>query len=265
MGGRALWYIPTARTLPVVWDCINRTDYVDKLIVKNFQKDTADEIAMQFFFRREEYDYLIISTDDVVGAPHQVKLLLEDEEENGFPIVSGWCNHINQWASLRVEPLDSELLVQALEEPFPGIGTVDYHFPGINEVVAGVLGYPFFTVWFTGMPLTLIRRETLREVPFKAFRFLQDKHCVTPMAKKRGRGMMQDLQWAIDCAKKGVPIVTDARIFLLHVFGTREALKVGENPSVGLSAAKDSDVSKEEKDEIYALLDEIVEKAWREI
>ncbi|GAH89588.1 unnamed protein product, partial [marine sediment metagenome] len=57
MTGKALWYIPTVRNLPVVWDAIKRTDYVDKLIVKNFQKDTADEIAMQFFLKREEYDY----------------------------------------------------------------------------------------------------------------------------------------------------------------------------------------------------------------
>ena len=111
----------------------------------------------------------------------------------------------------------------------------------------------------------MIRRETLKEVPFRPFRLMRDEHCVTPMAKERGRGVMQDLQWAIDCDMKGVPIVTDARIFLLHVFGTLGALKVGENPSVGLSAAKDSNHSKEELDEIYALLDEIVDKAWREI
>ncbi|GAH85545.1 unnamed protein product, partial [marine sediment metagenome] len=60
------------------------------------------------------------------------------------------------------------------------------------------------------------------------------------------------------------PIVTDARIFLLHVFGTRGVLNVGKNVSVGLSV-KGSETSKEEKEEIHALLDEIVDKAWREI
>ena len=265
MVGRALWYIPTARTLPVVWDAIKRTDYVDKLIVKNFQKDTADEIATQFFLKREEYDYLIISTDDVVGAPHQVELLLEDEEEHEYPIVTGWCNHIYPLASLCIDPIDPEVIAQALEKPFPGLGADEYRLPLLRDIVAGDFGYPFFNVWFTGMPLTLIRRETLKEVPFREFRFLKDEYCVTPLAKERGRGVMQDLQWAIDCDMKGIPIVTDARIFLLHVFGTRGALKIGENPSVGLSAAKDHDVSKEEKDDIYALIGEIVDKAWSEI
>jgi len=265
MVGRALWYIPTARTLPVVWDPIERTDYVDKLILQNFQKDTADEIAMQFFLKREEYDYLIISTDDVVGAPHQVELLLEDEEKHEFPIITGWCNHIYPLASLCIDPIDPKAIAQALESPYPGLGAEEYRFPLLHDIITGSLGYPFFKVWFTGMPLTLIRRETLREVPFRAFRLTRDKHCVTPMAKKRGRGVMQDLQWAIDCAEKGISITTDARIFLLHVFGTLGTLKIGENPSVGFSAAKDHDVSKEEKTEIYALLDEIVDKAWREI
>lgn len=263
MGGKALWYIPTARTLPVVWDCIKRTDYVDKLIVKNFQKDTADEIAMQFFLKREEYDYLIISTDDVVGAPHQVELLLEAEEEYEYPIVTGWCNHVNQWASLCIDPIAPEVLTQSREKPYPGLSAKDYRLPFLRDIVAGNFGYPFFKVWFTGMPLTLIRRETLKEVPFREFRFLKDKYCVTPMAKKRGRGVMQDIQWAIDCAEKGISIITDARIFLLHVFGTRGALKIGENPSVAFAATDPT--SKEEKVEIYALIDKIVEKAWREI
>ncbi|GAH87287.1 unnamed protein product, partial [marine sediment metagenome] len=138
MTGKALWYIPTVRNLPVVWDAIKRTDYVDKLIVKNFQKDTADEIAMQFFLKREEYDYLIISTDDVVGAPHQVELLLEDEEEHAFPIVTGWCNHVNQWASLCIDPIAPEALTQALEKPYPGLSLEEYRFPLIRRANSGL-------------------------------------------------------------------------------------------------------------------------------
>ena len=114
--------------MPAVWDWINKTDYVDKLILRNFQKDTADEIAMQFFFARDEYDYFIISTDDVLGHDRQVQTLLDDEEEHGFPIISGWCNHIHLWASLRVEPLDHEFLRESLKKPFPGMTYREYDF-----------------------------------------------------------------------------------------------------------------------------------------
>lgn len=265
MTGRALWFIPTAKErMPAVWDWINKTDYVDKLILRNFQKDTADEIAMQFFFARDEYDYFILSTDDVLGTEHQVNMLLDDEEEHGFPIISGWCNHVDILASLRIEPLDPTFLIEARKKPFPGLHYKEYDFTLSRDVVAGDFGYPFFEVWFTGIPLTLIRKEALREVPFREFRRCNDQFCVTPEARKEGRGVMQDLQWAIDCAEKNIPITIDARIFLLHVFNTRSRIRVGRRrPHVSFTPAKGRIPSEDTRKEIDSLLQEIAISAWK--
>lgn len=262
MAGRALWFIPTARKpMPALWDWVEKTDYVDKLIVRNFQKDTADEIAMQFFFAREEYDYFIISTDDVMGHPNHVQMLLDDTEEYGFSIISGWCNHVHLWASLRIDPMAPEFIKEILSRPYPGLGLPDYEFALARDVVLGAFGYPFFRTWFTGVPLTLIRKEALRKVPFREFRLFKDDYCLTPEAKEEGRGTMQDLQWAIDCEAEGIPIHVDARVFLLHVFNTKFLMTVGEKPHAEFIPATGQAVDDRG---ISRLLEEVVESALKE-
>ena len=252
-----------------VWDWINRTNYVDKLIVRNFQKDTADEIAMQFFFQRE-YDYLIVTTDDVLGHPFQVLHLLEMEEKHGFPILSAWCNHLYSYASLCVDPIDSELLEDARRKPWPGLALEEYKFALSHDIASGAFGFPFFKVWYTGVPLTLIQKDVLRRVPFREWRLQRDDYCVTPEARREGRGVMQDVQWAMDCAEEDVPVTVDARVFLLHVFtglgvGVSDglALEVGRKPRVRFVPAVGEKRSPEEMDEINGLLGEIAASAWR--
>ena len=265
MPGKALLFVPSGKSpMPGVWTWINRTSYVDKLIIRNFQKDTADEIAMQFFFSRDEYDYFIITTDDVVGHQFQVRHLLAVEEQHGYPIISGWCNHVKLWASLCIDPIDPKILEEALGKPFPGLELNEYGFAICRDIVSGIYGFPFVESWFTGMPLTLIRKETLKEVPFRGWRRWKDKFCVTPEAKKAGRGVMQDVQWAIDCAEKGIPITTDARIFLLHVFNTRALMRIGRKPHVEFIPAVREERTPEELAELDALLEEIAISAWKE-
>ena len=75
---------------------------------------------------------------------------------------------------------------------------------------------------------------------------------------------MFDLQWAIDCAEKDIPITIDARVFLLHVFKTRSAMDVGRNPRLKFISAMGEERSPEEIDDINALLKEISISAWKE-
>jgi len=265
MTGRALFFIPAAKTpMPAVWNWIDRTNYVDKLIVRNFQKGTAAEIAMQFFFQSGEYEYLIVTTDDLLGHQFQVMHLLAVEKEYDYPILTGWCNHVDLWASLRVEPLDPEFLEAARSRPFPGLVFEEYDFTLSRDVVTGAFGYPFFKTWFTGIPLTLIQKDILWRVPFREWRRRKDNYCITPQAKEEGRGVMFDLQWAIDCAREEIPITVDVRIFLLHVFKTGSAMRVGEDPSFSFTSAADEERSKEEMAEIEGLLGEITLAALKE-
>jgi len=264
MSGKALFFIPAAKEpMPAVWNWINSTDYVDKLIVRNFQKGIAAEIAMQFFFQRDEYDYLVVTTDDLLGHQFQVRHLLAVEKEYDYPILTGWCNHVDLWASLRVEPLNPDFLEAARYRPFPGLVFEEYDFTLSRDIVTGAFGFPFFKTWFTGIPLTLIKKETLKRVPFREWRRRKDDFCMTPQAKEEGRGVMFDLQWAMDCAEEKIPITVDARIFLLHVFKTGAAMQVGKDPRVKFIQANE-EYTQEELAETEALLVEVVASAWKE-
>lgn len=260
MSGKALWFIPSARTIPVFWDFVSRVDFVDKLIVKNYQWDTAVNIARHFFFK-QDYDYYIICSDDVIGYPDHLKMLIQDTEEHGFQVISGWCNHLSHMASLSVTPIDEEILKNSLEKPFPGLQLKDYNFASVRDLATGAYGFPFVTAWFNGGPLLLLRRDALKEIPFRGWRYHKDKYCITPDAKKRGRPLMADVTFAIDCVKKRIPLMTDVRIFLYHIFGTRKRIKVGiENPKVSFVSAEER--TKDEIEEIEALIIEATNIAW---
>lgn len=262
MSGKALWFIPSARTIPVFWDFVSRVDYVDKLIVRNYQWDTAVNIARYFFFK-QDYDYFIICSDDVMGYPDHLKMLIQDTEEHGFPVISGWCNHIAHKASLSVEPIDEEVLKNGLERPFPGLALGDYNFVYVRDVATGRYGFPFIKAWFNGGPLLLLRRDALKGVPFRGWRYCKDQYCVTPEAREKGRPVMGDVSFAIDCAKKNIPLMTDVRIFLYHVFGTRRRIKVGKRQTeISFVAAENDRRTKDEVDEAQALMVEAVHVAW---
>lgn len=265
MGDRALWFIPSARNIPVFWDFVNRVDFVDKLIVQNYQWDTAMNLVRHFFFR-QDYDYYIICSDDVIGYPDHLNRLIQDAEEHSYQVVSGWCNHLGPWASLSVDPINKEILNKSLEKPFPGLLLEDYKFLYLSEVAMGNHGYPFIKAWFNGGPLALLTRDALRKLPWRAWRYLKDPYCITLDAKRRGRPVMADVTFAIDCVEKGIPFMTDVRVFLYHIFGTRNLIRVGVGrPTASFVEAKNTKRTKAEVEEIQAILTEASNVAWKSV
>jgi len=222
--GKALLYIQAVRKHSLFWDWMDRINFVDKLIVKNYMHHEAHEIAMKYFFSHREYDYLIVSCDDIVAMPDHVRLLLEDEEEHGFPVVSGWQNHnlISNMASITLNPINSDDLRTKT------IYTKSYQFVPIRDIILAKHGYPFLKVWFVGLPFTLIRREVLEKCPLKPFRLTKDRLCVTAEAKRSGRGQMFDLQFAVNCSRENIPIIVDQRIHLLHFKPYADRFYVGK-------------------------------------
>lgn len=232
---KALWTIFAHKHSPLFWQWANRVNFIDKLIIKNHMHHEAHRIGMKYFFNHPEYDYYIISTDDALGTPYHLKLLLEDAEKYGFPVVSGWCSidpQKNGLASLTVKPCHPNVIKNRKVLPY------GYPFISIKDVMIGKYGYPFIKAWFNGVALNLVRRETLRKVPYRPFKLQRDRLCLTPETKKRGRGVMFDLQFAFDCARNKVPIKVDTRIFLLHA-KTKSKSKVGvEKKSIQFVKAK---------------------------
>ncbi len=221
---KCLWFIAKGRKIPVVMDWIKSVDFVDKLIISNHMHHRAYEIALDFFNKHKEYDYFITSSDDTFATPCHIKRLLKDEEEHGFPIIGGWNNRRldDGFAALTLKPVKTKEI--------KSLKAKAYQFLSIRNVFLGSYGYPFIKVWFSGLPLTLITRETLQKVPFRPFMRQKDRLCITPETKKNGRGVMFDLQFALDCSQAKIPIRVDTRVFLLHCKRTKRMVRVGVDP-----------------------------------
>ena len=228
--GESLWYIAIGRKFNIVYDWIGRVDFVDKLLVRFHLHHEADDVAMRFFNEHKEYDSMIVSSDDVLGTPDNVRMLLEDEEKNNFPVVSGWCNVLidKPWAAVSMGANRQAIRTKVVRFE-------DYNFITVHDIILAKYGYPYFKAWFTGMPLTLIKREVLEKFPLRPFRMHRDPICHYALDKdiregRKARGVMQDFQFACDCAVNKVPITIDARIFLLHFGFMGLYLKIGEMP-----------------------------------
>lgn len=219
---KALWTIFSHKHSHLFWQWANRVDFVDKLIIKNHMHHEAHQVGMKYFFSHN-YDYYIISTDDALATPYHLRLLLEDEKQHKFPVVSGWCSidpERNGLAALAVKPCHPNVIKNRKVLPY------GYHFVHIKDVLVGKYGYPFIKAWFNANALSLVRRETLKKIPYRPFKRQRDRLCITAQTKRRGRGVMFDLQFAFDCRRNKVPIMVDTRIFLLHA-RTKRRSKVG--------------------------------------
>jgi hypothetical protein len=236
---RLLWFIPSPRNFSLFWSWVDKVDFVDKLIVKNHVHHVAIKIGMDYFKEHEEYTHLLLSSDDVLGTPDYVNMLIRDEEEHGFPVVTGWNNtaHRDNYSNItveRVKVVDKNL--NKTTETFRPSKV--YPYLSVVDVAAGKYGYPFIKAWYVGFPLALFQRKTLMEVPFRPFLLQKDGLCNTPETAAKGRGTGYDLQFCIDCQKKKIPIRVDTRVLLLHFGKTKALLNIGrEEASVRLVAA----------------------------
>ena len=231
-----LWFIPSARNFSLFWSWASKVDFVDKLIVKNYVHHEAIKIGMDYFRKHEEYTHLLLSSDDVLGTPGDVKLLIEDEKTYGYPVVTGWNNtaHKDDHSNITVERVSvvDENLNKITEKFHP---RDVYPYLQIVDVISGSHGYPFIKAWYNGFPLALIQRKVLMDIPFRPFLLQKDRLCNTPETIAKGRGTGYDLQFSIDCFKNNVPVMVDTRVFLLHFGKTKALLKIGEEkPSVTL-------------------------------
>lgn len=237
---KILWFIPSPRNFRLFRSWVDKVDFVDKLIVKNYVHHEAIKIGTDYFKEHKEYTHLLLSSDDVLGTPEDVKLLIKDERKHGFPVVTGWCNtaHMEDYSNItvkRVRVVDANL--NKIAEKFKP-GKV-YPYLSVVDIIAGKHGYPFIKAWYAGFPLALIQRKTLMKTPFRPFLLQRDRLCNTPETMARGRGKGYDLQFCIDCRKKKIPIMVDTRIFLLHFGKTKNLLRIGKDPhSVTLVEAK---------------------------
>jgi hypothetical protein len=158
----------------------------------------------KFFSEHKEYTHLLIYAEDIIATPDIVKLLIEDAEENNFPIISAYMNFDfkRDWIAISKEDLTKKRIAFA----------EDYKFQPTRYLMFTDASW-FDTVSFVGLPLTLIRRDVVEKLSFKPYRYVFD----AILGRLQKRGAMADLQFCLECKQLGIPIVIDKRAFVTHL------------------------------------------------
>jgi hypothetical protein len=199
---KVLMSVAGVRWFPTCKYWIDQIIFLDKLLVKYHTHEEAYQIIRNFFLEHNEYTHLLIYAEDVLATPDVVKLLIMDARLLNYPVVTGWLNYDfkRNWVAISTKDLSKTKV--AIAEHYDFLKPTDMLFYD-NHLME---------VTFTGMPLTLIRRDVVEKVTFKPYMYVYDKILGTYMK----RGTMFDLQFCLECKQLGIPIMLDKRVFAVH-------------------------------------------------
>jgi len=202
---KPLLAILSPRDLDFVKEAFDAIDYVDKLWVKYMPMKDAYNTARNEFLRRD-YTHLIVSSDDITPSRESVAMLMLDAWLYDFPVVSGCCrvHERSMKINITVKPVRIPKSGKIYRENYPFLWIDALKNPRIIEV------------WFVGFALTMIRRDVVEKIPFRAWD-----------AEKLG-DFMYDLSFSYDCAEAGIKKYADLRVFSEHYPSTKKHLLVGK-------------------------------------
>lgn len=189
-------------------DWLRRINFIDRIELWNYIHDEAHQIARSFFLANPQYSHFLFLAEDVIATPDVVRLILEDVEKFGYPVVCGVSNvdFRNEVANIGFRNMRN-LVVRGREV---------YQHPKISDVVQGKYGYPIIKVWFMGNTLTCIRRDVVEKLSFKPYLYTSSLPTRRWFGVSRPIGVMQDLQMCIELDALGIPIYCDVRAFAVH-------------------------------------------------
>ena len=161
---KPLIFIPSARDLPEFEEYTKKLNY-DKLWIKYHPQEEAYVVGRNWFLEHSEYTHLIILPDDLLLEQSQLETLLQHSDM----VMSGWCIHGKS-------PQDRKGLDSNVSFSLPSIFTPpmltvyeSYDFIPINEIKNYIRAHwVAATIKFSGFAPTIIPREIVQQVPFRA-------------------------------------------------------------------------------------------------
>ena len=231
--------VMSVRDFPIAFYWIRkacRENNVDLLIVKNYPHDIAHQKSREFFLKHEEYTHMIIVNEDTIVTPSHLKLLLEDLEEYDYPVIGGYCFPVSKRypkTNLTKKNMRNIRVVFANQ----------YDFYDLEEVITWSLDTPVEEFYFNGLTLTAIRRDIVKEIGFKPYKYINDR----TLGFWVRRGIMFDLQFSNDLYDKGIKLMVDKRLLVLHFGNTRNLINLrGKKPYVKLIKSDGEEIVIEE-------------------
>jgi hypothetical protein len=174
---------------------------IDKLWIKwygQITKPDAYSVAREEFLKRTEYTHLLLLTDDVIIQQKDIDQLIQDYEDTGCDVISGWFNN-----DLTTHADDTNFSYTLPPDP-PSNGSYEgYHFEKIKKVEqwqSVIPGAWRLEVLHQGTALSLISRKIIEEVPFR-----------------NSQGCCIDSCLSLDLAEKGIKQYVDLRVRTLHL------------------------------------------------
>lgn len=214
------------RRLDFFLKSLSALDYVDVLLAKNMELVEALESIKNEFLKRD-YDFLLLTSDDVTIpylAPYQI---MKDVEETGYDIVTGWSpvGKLANISHLRVYEGIEEILSKN-----KGLSLRSMYPYTVNEIDKMLdEGKKIIPVWFVGWSITAMSRRVVENWTPRAWK------------QKWKRGWMADIWFSYEMWKKGFKKYADLTVRVPHSAVRHKNMMIGiEPPKIQIIKARKS-------------------------
>ena len=222
---KPLMVIMSVRRIPEVINAFQKLNFIDKVYFRNFTpSQVSEEINTYLDDHGRKYTHILITSDDITPSPENIRQLIDDVRVYDFPCIAGYCN------ICYFDRQDSNgAICGSCVDDKPHKDT-NVTFEPVDVIKLSKRAYNFvktewardhpdiYQVWFQGMACGMVSMETHQRIPFRSLLYGK-------------AGLMQDLAFALDCAKHGIPQFVDFRIGIRH-YGTHHGkLLVGKEPT----------------------------------
>jgi hypothetical protein len=219
--------IPSPRDIAAVKQNLDSIENVPKLWVKYFREGDAYKIIQSYFLEHPEFNYLIISPDDLIVRKHDYDRLVQTIIDNGgpsnIPTLSAVCNviHFPAHRTQLAICLDQEIDLQRRRRKHVW---VDLRSRSWKD--GGYDNMDLLKVKFTGFAFQFIRRDIVQEIGLQG----DKKHNPDHMIQE---DYSFDTVFSYMCnhhEPQPIPIYVNPKVRLLHLRGANKIEYPGIEP-----------------------------------
>jgi len=226
-----LFGILNPRQLPFFLKSLEALDYVDVLLAQNMELVTAMTAIKNGFLERD-YDYLILTSDNVTIPYLGPYKLIRDVEETGYDIITGWSPIASRRIRANIghtRAADTADAVKKKRGYFPLKDMHLYTVQQIEEMLGN--GKRIIPIWFTGWSLTAMSRNVVEKWTPRGWVFQKTaKYKPAVHQGKRGWWCQADNWYSYEVWKNGFKAYADLTVRVPHTKTILSTLLVGKKP-----------------------------------
>jgi len=234
-----LFGIMNPRRLEHFVSSLKSIDYVDVFLAQNMEILRAQQEIRKAFLEGD-YDYLLLTSDDVkipYLAPYRI---MKDAEIYGYDIITGWSSLYAFAPDANINGKAPPGIAERLGKPFH---REEYGFLSVAQIKNRVfMGDEIIPVWFVGWSITAISRRAVTAWTPRGWYFQVDKR-FQPSRNAEGEGgfhASSDLWFSFQMWKLGIEKYADLTVCVPHwpPRDKRDLLVGKENPQTRLIYAR---------------------------